>query len=291
MQLGDILRLALHNDATGLVPLKTELEYIRLYLQIEQTRLRDRLEVRYAVEPEALDAAVPNLILLPLTESAIANGMSLRPGRAGRSKSAPAPENGDLLLEVQEEAAEPRGGSARETVPIDDSFVRKTKLRLELLYPGTALVAISDRLDKGHEVLDHASSRGGRVAFPIRSFRVSAIGGPFRELPRAASRDRWRAADGCSRRGRSSDSSARRTAISATRSSSSAWSSASGKRSPRACSSSTIWAALHAPGDLARAPVHADALGLAASRSPASPAAACSSRSRTAWPTSSRIRS
>jgi LytS/YehU family sensor histidine kinase len=38
VQLGDILRLALHNDATGLVPLKTELEYIRLYLQIEKTR-------------------------------------------------------------------------------------------------------------------------------------------------------------------------------------------------------------------------------------------------------------
>ncbi len=59
VQLGDILRLALHNDATGLVPLKTELEYIRLYLQIEQTRLRDRLEVSFAIDPGALQAAVP----------------------------------------------------------------------------------------------------------------------------------------------------------------------------------------------------------------------------------------
>lgn len=163
VQLGDLLRLALHNDATGLVPLKTELEYIRLYLQIEQTRLRDRLEVRYAVEPEALDAAVPNLILLPLAESAIANGISLRPGRATIEIRA-WPENGELRLEVHEEAAEPRGGSARETYPIDDSFVRKTKLRLELLYPGRHLVAISDRLDKGHEVsitlpLEEAVSR------------------------------------------------------------------------------------------------------------------------------------
>ena len=51
VQLGDILRLALHNDATGLVPLKTELEYIRLYLQIEQTRLSDRLEVTLRDRP------------------------------------------------------------------------------------------------------------------------------------------------------------------------------------------------------------------------------------------------
>ena len=37
-------------------------------------------------------------------------------------------------------------------VDLDDSFVRKTKMRLELLYPGQHLVALSDRLEKGHEV-------------------------------------------------------------------------------------------------------------------------------------------
>ena len=37
-------------------------------------------------------------------------------------------------------------------MPIDDSFVRKTKLRLELLYPERHEVGISDRLDKGHDV-------------------------------------------------------------------------------------------------------------------------------------------
>ena len=150
VQLGDILRLALHNDATGLVPLKTELEYIRLYLQIEQTRLQDRLEVEYAIDPLALDAAVPNLILLPLIESAIANGVSVRPGRARVSIRARAGQD-TLLLEVGEGAAEPAEMFAP-SAPIDDSFVRKTKLRLELLYPERHEVGISDRLDKGHDV-------------------------------------------------------------------------------------------------------------------------------------------
>ena len=149
VQLGDILRLALHNDATGLVPLKTELEYIRLYLQIEQTRLQDRLEVEFAIDPLALDAAVPNLILLPLIESAIANGVSVRPGRARVTIRARAGQD-TLLLEVGEGAADPAEVPA--SVSIDDSFVRKTKLRLELLYPERHEVAIADRLDQGHDV-------------------------------------------------------------------------------------------------------------------------------------------
>jgi hypothetical protein len=149
VQLGDILRLALHNDATGLVPLKTELEYIRLYLQIEQTRLQDRLEVEFEIEPEALDAAVPNLILLPLIESAIANGVSLRPGRA-RVVIRASPDAGTLRLEVGEAAADP--AEVPSAVPIDDSFVRRTKMRLHLLYGEAHEVVISDRLEKGHDV-------------------------------------------------------------------------------------------------------------------------------------------
>ncbi len=148
VQLGDILRLALHNDATGLVPLKTELEYIRLYLQIEQTRLQDRLDVHFEISPDVFDAAVPNLILLPLVESAIANGVSVRPGRASIEIRA-WPEEGMLRLEVHESATDAEVPPA---VPIDDSFVRKTKMRLELLYPDRHRVSISDRLEKGHEV-------------------------------------------------------------------------------------------------------------------------------------------
>jgi two-component system LytT family sensor kinase len=149
VQLGDILRLALHNDATGLVPLKTELEYIRLYLQIEQTRLQDRLEVQFSIDPDALDAAVPNLILLPLIEGAIANGVSVRPGRA-RIGIYARPDSGELRLTVRECAADPPDSLT--AVAIDESFVQKTKLRLELLYPDAHRIGISDRLEKGHEV-------------------------------------------------------------------------------------------------------------------------------------------
>jgi LytS/YehU family sensor histidine kinase len=51
---------------------------------------------------------------------------------------------------VHEAAGDP--DEAPSAVPIDDSFVRKTKLRLELLYPQRHGITISDKLEKGHEV-------------------------------------------------------------------------------------------------------------------------------------------
>jgi two-component system LytT family sensor kinase len=164
VQLGDILRLALHNDATGLVPLRTELEYIRLYLQIEQTRLRDRLEVNFAIDPGALEAAVPNLILLPLIESAIANGVSVRPGHSRIAIQA-RPDADELRVTVQETPAETVEPPI--AVDLDDSFVRKTKLRLELLYPGQYLISLSDRLEKGHEV---------QLTIPLNAPHAVALG-------------------------------------------------------------------------------------------------------------------
>ena len=168
VQLGDILRLALHNDATGLVSLKTELEYIRLYLQIEQTRLRDRLEVSFAIDPAALEAAVPNLILLPLIESAIANGVSVRPGRAQITIQA-WPDADELRVAVHESPAP--SDELPIPVDLDDSFVRKTKMRLDLLYPGQHLVALSDKLEKGHELqltIPLASAQAAQLPIPAQ---------------------------------------------------------------------------------------------------------------------------
>jgi len=71
------------------------------------------------------------------------------PGRAAIEIRA-WPEDGRLRLEVHESAADLEEVPA--AIPIDDSFVRKTKMRLELLYPDRHRIAITDRLEKGHEV-------------------------------------------------------------------------------------------------------------------------------------------
>jgi sensor histidine kinase YesM len=60
------------------VTLARELEYLRLYLSIEQLRFSDRLRVDIEVEPDLLDAAVPHMGLQPIVENAIRHGISQR---------------------------------------------------------------------------------------------------------------------------------------------------------------------------------------------------------------------
>ncbi len=64
----------------GLVSLANELELCRQYLDIEQTRLGPRLEVRWqvsaAVEEVQQQCQIPRLLLQPLLENAIQHGIS-----------------------------------------------------------------------------------------------------------------------------------------------------------------------------------------------------------------------
>lgn len=75
-QLGDLLRMALQTSTQQEVPLKQELEALRKYLDIEQIRLGSRLHVHIDIDPDSLDACVPNLLLQPLVENAVRHGIA-----------------------------------------------------------------------------------------------------------------------------------------------------------------------------------------------------------------------
>jgi hypothetical protein len=129
--LGDLLRHVLYGPTAHEVPLREELAFVERYLAIERVRFGDRLQVAIDVEPAALDAAVPSLLLQPLVENAIKHGAAQRTdgGRIALIARAGA----DLLrIEVRDEgAAMPPGWTAPEGRGVG---LTNTRARLDRLY-------------------------------------------------------------------------------------------------------------------------------------------------------------
>lgn len=102
IRLGDMFRIALKKDKAQEVPLKEELEFLETFLQIHKTLMGRRLQIEWRIEPETLNALVPNLILQPLAENAIQHGIApLENG--GRITICAERQNGHLLLQVSDD--------------------------------------------------------------------------------------------------------------------------------------------------------------------------------------------
>jgi len=100
--LSDLLRCVLEDVEGQEVPLRRELEYLQLYLSIEQVRFHDRLRVEISTDPDILDAAVPQLVLQPLVENAIRHGIG-GSSSAGRIEISAARVNNTLELQVRDD--------------------------------------------------------------------------------------------------------------------------------------------------------------------------------------------
>jgi len=101
VRLGDLLRLTLEIGDDQEVPLQRELEFLRRYVEIEQIRFGDLLQVKMDIEPGTLYASVPNLILQPLVENAIRHAIEPQT-TGGRIELRCARSNGSLLLQVSD---------------------------------------------------------------------------------------------------------------------------------------------------------------------------------------------
>src|SRR6185437_13215740 len=75
VQLGDLLRRLLNAGEKEYSRLADEMQFARLYLQLQQRRFADRLSVEVPPAAELPAAWVPSLILQPLIENAIVHGL------------------------------------------------------------------------------------------------------------------------------------------------------------------------------------------------------------------------
>lgn len=105
--LGEFLRMTLERNNEQMVTLEEELRFLRLYLEIEQIRFSDRLQVMFEVDSSLLSLQIPHLILQPLVENAIKHGIAPYAAKGEITISAERQEK-SLLLKVSDCISENR---------------------------------------------------------------------------------------------------------------------------------------------------------------------------------------
>ena len=101
LKLSNILRRLLRKHEM-FVPLRDELDFIDDYLDIEVIRFgRDKLQIFKEIDPEALHAFVPSMLLQPMIENAIKHGLAPRL-EGGQIHIRTLRRGGRLLLEIDD---------------------------------------------------------------------------------------------------------------------------------------------------------------------------------------------
>jgi two-component system LytT family sensor kinase len=75
-RIGALLRRTLDEESVVEIPLAQELDFTNQYLDVEQIRLGQRLQVRTQFSQDTLEALVPAMLLQPLVENAVLHGIA-----------------------------------------------------------------------------------------------------------------------------------------------------------------------------------------------------------------------
>ncbi|MBI4747037.1 MAG: histidine kinase [Acidobacteria bacterium] len=169
-QLGDFLRLTLENSSSQEVSFQRELEFLKCYLAIEQTRFQDRLSVIFDIDPSIQDALVPNLLLQPIVENAIKHGIAPR-ATPGTISIRATQESGRLHIEINDDgpglSRAPQSNRKSKGIGLHN-----TRDRLEQLYGNQYRLELIDIPQGGLSVI---------VEFPLTPALVLQDAGPVYE--------------------------------------------------------------------------------------------------------------
>ena len=153
VKLADLLRATLRLRDVPEVALRTELELLRAYLEIEAVRFGERLVVRFTVPDDVLDVLVPSFLLQPIVENAVRHGVAPRV-ETGHIAIDARRESGVLLLLVEDDGY----GFATDPFATAAVGLSATRDRLALRYGAAGSIRCESR---------PTGTRGARVEIRI----------------------------------------------------------------------------------------------------------------------------
>lgn len=155
-KLSALLRMTLESTGQQEITLRQELDFLERYLAIQHARFSDRLNVRFDVDPGALEAMMPNLLLQPLVENAVIHGFSRKTG-AGSIEVVARREIDRLQLAVRDDGP---GFPANRAAMREGIGLANTRNRLARLFGADARFECANRPEGGAEVT---------ISIPFRS--------------------------------------------------------------------------------------------------------------------------
>ena len=145
MRLAELLRLTLEKTGDQETTVRNEIALLERYLEIERLRFGERLEVKFELSPETLEARVPTLLLQPLVENSIKHGLATRAQR-GIIEVAARREGQMLTIEIKDNGA---GVKTDSRTAGNGVGLSNARARLQQLYGDRQSLDLSNRSEGG----------------------------------------------------------------------------------------------------------------------------------------------
>jgi len=149
-KLSEFLRYSLDKDPMKKVTLSSEVDALKLYLDIEKVRFEERLQVKFNISDDCQQSLVPSMILQPLAENSIKHAIAVQE-QGGTITVSVSKFGSDLLVELSDDGpgADIKNGNLYREHGVGLS---NTKERLQALYHGDFSLVVANNSPKGVKV-------------------------------------------------------------------------------------------------------------------------------------------
>ena len=148
-RLSDLLRIALESTESQEITLRKEMTFLMSYLDIQEMRFQDRLQIKLNISPETLNLLVPNMILQPFVENVFIHGFEPLGNKCKIEISAQIKDN-SLILQISD-----NGPGLPESENIDENNgigISNTRKRLHQLYGEDFTIEFANNANAGMRV-------------------------------------------------------------------------------------------------------------------------------------------
>lgn len=81
ISMGELLKMNTLSKERAFVPLEQEMQYVRFYIYLQQTRFEDKISCSIQIPPQLLQCQIPCFCIQPLVENAIVHGLEPKKGK------------------------------------------------------------------------------------------------------------------------------------------------------------------------------------------------------------------